>query len=76
MTTQVLWPEWGWGELYLIYATKMCRFIGSHGYSLGCVGVTLPCPMNFPIQIVVTVATVRKYSKCGLRNEIMKRNTE
>ena len=52
--------------------TQPCPFCD--GFSdLGWVGVTLPCPMNFPIEIVVTVATVRKYSKCGLSNEIMKR---
>ena len=77
MTTQVLWLEWSWGELYLIYATNICAvslgpmdtqsFPFCNGFSdLGWVDVTLPCPMNFPIQIVVTVATVRKYSKCGL----------
>ena len=83
MTKQVLWSAWGWGKLLDIpykkcsvwlspMDTQPCPFC--NGFSvLGWVGVTLSCPVNFFIQIVVTVATVRKYSKCDLSNEIMKK---
>ena len=50
----------------------LCNGFSDLGWVGGWLGVTLPCPMNFLIQIVVTVASVRNYSKCGLSNEMMK----